>query len=78
MSDDGGWKTVSSRRLFDSAWFGLRQDQVELPNGEEITYTVVDHPGYAMVVPLFDDGTVLLNKPFSKKDLLQALHEALN
>jgi ADP-ribose pyrophosphatase len=31
-----------------------------LPSGEPITYTLVEHPGYSMVVPLLDDGRVLL------------------
>jgi lincosamide nucleotidyltransferase len=57
---DGGWQKRASRKLFQSPWFGLRQDEITLPEGEEITYTVVEHPGYAMVVPVHDDGRVLL------------------
>ncbi len=64
MKDDGGWKRHSSRHLFRSAWFSLRQDEVTLPQGDEITYTLVEHPGYAMVVPLLDDGRVLLERIF--------------
>ncbi|MEN8183704.1 MAG: NUDIX hydrolase [Myxococcota bacterium] len=62
MKHDGGWKRRTSRHLFQSSWFGLRQDEVTLPGGEEITYTLVEHPGYAMVVPLLDDGRVLLER----------------
>jgi lincosamide nucleotidyltransferase len=61
---DGGWRTRSSRQLFRSQWFGLRQDEITLPGGEEITYTVVEHPGYAMVVPLLDDGRVILERVY--------------
>ncbi len=64
MKHDGGWKTRSSRNVFESKWFRLRQDQVELPSGEPITYTMIEHPGYAMVVPLFDDGRVLMERVF--------------
>ena len=64
MKDDGGWKRHSSRHLFRSAWFSLRQDEITLPQGDEITYTLVEHPGYAMVVPLLDDGRVLLERIF--------------
>lgn len=60
MKHDGGWKKRSSQYLFESKWYRLRQDQVELPNGEPITYTLIEHPGYAMVVPLHDDGRVLM------------------
>jgi ADP-ribose pyrophosphatase len=64
MEHDGGWKRRGSRHLFQSQWFSLRQDDVTLPNGDEITYTLVEHPGYAMVVPLLDDGRVLLERIF--------------
>lgn len=64
MKDDGGWKRRSTRHLFESPWFQLRQDEVVLPTGEEITYTFVEHGGYAMVVPLLDDGRVLLERVY--------------
>lgn len=50
--------------LFESAWFRLRQDELTLPDGSDITYTLVEHPGYAMVVPLLDDGRVLLERVY--------------
>ena len=60
MKDDGGWLRRTSRYLFESRWFNLRQDGVSLPGGQQITYILVEHPGYAMVVPLLDDGRVIL------------------
>jgi len=62
MHDDGGWRRCGTRHLFESRWFNLRQDDVLLPTGEAITYTFVEHPGYAMVVPLLDDGRVILER----------------
>jgi ADP-ribose pyrophosphatase len=41
----------------------VRQDDVKLGD-EDIVYTFVEHPGYAMVVPLLDDGRVLLEKVY--------------
>ncbi len=64
MKHDGGWRRRSSRYLFESRWFKLRQDDVLLPSGEPITYTVVEHPGYSMVVPLLDDGRVILERVY--------------
>jgi ADP-ribose pyrophosphatase len=64
MKHDGGWKRHASHHLFESPWFRLRQDDVSLPGGERITYTLVEHPGYAMVVPLLDDGRVLLERVY--------------
>jgi len=59
---DGGWRLRGSRRLFESRWFNLRQDDLTLPCGTEITYTLVEHPGYAMVVPLLADGRVVMER----------------
>jgi len=64
MKHDGGWKLNASRFIFDSPWFSLRQDEITLPNGEDITYTVVDHAGYAVVVPLLDDGRLVMERVF--------------
>lgn len=64
MQDDGGWTRRASRYLFESQWFKVRQDEVTLPSGEPITYTLIEHPGYAMVVPLLDDGRVILERVY--------------
>lgn len=58
------WRRRSSRHLFESPWFSVRQDELTLPGGEEITYTVVEHPGYAMVVPVLDDGRVVMERVY--------------
>ena len=62
MQDAGGWRRRASRLLFDSPWLRLRQDEVTLPGGEEITYTYVDHRGYVIVVPVLDDGRVVMER----------------
>ncbi len=64
MKHDGGWKLNRSRFIFDSPWFALRQDDLTLPDGENITYTVVDHAGYVVVVPLLDDGQLVMEHVF--------------
>ena len=62
MNHDGGWKRRDSKHIYQSQWFNLRQDDVFLPNGDEITYTLIEHPGYAMVVPVLQDGRVILER----------------
>ena len=64
MEHDGGWRRRGVRYLFRSNWYSLRQDDLILPGGEEITYTVVEHPGYVMVVPLLPDGRVVMEQVF--------------
>ena len=64
MQHDGGWKRRSSRNVYESRWYNLRRDEVTLPSGQDITYTLIDTAGFAMVVPLLDDGRVLLERIF--------------
>lgn len=61
---DGGWKRKTSRYLYQSQWYAVRQDGVGLPNGDDITYTMIEHPGYAMIVPLLDERRVILEQVY--------------
>ena len=62
MRHDGGWRRRASRFLFESPWFRVRQDEVTLPDGADITYTLVDHDGYVVVVPILDDERVVMER----------------
>jgi len=64
MKNEGDWIRRASKYLFKSRWFNVRQDDVTLPAGERINYTLVEHPGYAMVVPLLGDGRVILERVY--------------
>jgi ADP-ribose pyrophosphatase len=60
--------------VFRNRWIHLRQDDVRLPNGEETTYTWVEHGGYVVVVPLLDDGRVVMERVYRhtvKRTLLE-------
>lgn len=56
-----GWKTLASRLLHETRWFQMREDKVDL-KGREITYTYIDHPGAAFVVPVTTKGEIVLIK----------------
>jgi ADP-ribose pyrophosphatase len=62
MQHDGGWWRRRWRYLFESRWFNLRQDDLLLPSGAEITYTLVEHPGFVVVVPVLTDGRVVMER----------------
>jgi ADP-ribose pyrophosphatase len=64
MPDDGGWRRRASRYLYRSRWFHVRQDEITLPAGEEITYTWIEHGGFVVIVPLLDDGRVVMERVF--------------
>jgi ADP-ribose pyrophosphatase len=58
------WHRRSSRYLFESPWFRLRQDELTLPGGEEITYTSIEHDGYVVVLPLLPDRRVVMERVY--------------
>ncbi len=64
MSERNYWRTLASQPLFTSRWYNLRQDQVALPNGGEITYTWMEHPGCAVIVPLTAMGEVVMLRQY--------------
>lgn len=62
MTADPNWRIRATRYLYQSKWFDLRQDDITLPCGDDITYTFVEHPGYAMVLPVTaDDKAVMVD-----------------
>jgi ADP-ribose pyrophosphatase len=58
------WETLDSRTLWQSRWYNLRQDRLRTPAGHEFSYTLVDHPGAVWVVPVTDDGQVVLVRQY--------------
>ena len=54
------WKTLDSKYLWKSHWYNLRQDLLRAPDGREFTYTLIDHPGAAWIVPVTSEGQVAL------------------
>lgn len=53
-------KTISSRRLYEGKMINLRIDRVMLPDGQEATREIVEHPGAVAVVPLTAEGELVL------------------
>lgn len=59
-----GWRLRRTRYLYRSDWFDLRQDELHLPNGEPATFTYVEHPGFVSILPLTDQGQILLIRSY--------------
>ncbi len=55
---------LSSQIVYDGHFFKVRKDQVSLPDGHITTREYIRHPGAVVILPLFDDGTVLLERQF--------------
>lgn len=58
------WTRTATRRAFECPWFSVRQDELRLPGGEEVTYNVVEHGGWALVVPVRPDGLVVMERVY--------------
>jgi ADP-ribose pyrophosphatase len=65
-SNDDGLieKKVDSVTLHEGKFLTLKRDTVELPDGKHATREFVVHPGAVMILPVFDDGRVLLERQF--------------
>lgn len=55
---------VSGELVFDGTLLKVRRDQVRLPDGSQGTREYIRHPGAVAIVPLFDDGRILLERQF--------------
>ena len=57
-------KKIDSKQIFDGKIVKLFVDTVELPNGQIATREIVRHPGAVCVLPLTNDGEVIMVKQF--------------
>jgi len=57
-------KKLSSRQVFDGVVVKLFVDEVELPDGKRSVREIVRHPGAVCVVPVTDDGKVIMVRQF--------------
>lgn len=50
--------------VFDGRFLKVSRDRITLPDGAETYREFIRHPGAVVILPLFDDGSVLLEKQF--------------
>ena len=55
---------LASELVFDGQLLKVYRDRVRLPDGTEGVREYIHHPGAVAIVPLFDDGAVLLERQF--------------
>lgn len=59
MSDEP-YQTLDSRIIRRTRWYVLREDQIRLPDGSHGVYTIVERPGAVWIVPVLEDGQMVL------------------
>lgn len=53
-------QVLSSEVIYEGKVFGVRRERVIEPQGVEVVRDIVTHPGSVVVLPVFDDGRILL------------------
>lgn len=56
--------TVSGEIVYDGDLLHVRRDCVRLPNGHQTRREYIVHPGAVLVVPLLDDGRLVLERQY--------------
>ena len=67
-------KTLTSKLLHQGRNFSFRTDEIQLPSGKRTIRDIVDHPGAVAIVPILDDGRIILVKQYrytTGKELLE-------
>ena len=57
-------QTTASELLFSGNFLLAKRDTVRLPDGHSATREYIVHPGAVVVVPLLDDGRVVLERQY--------------
>lgn len=57
-------KRLSSKKVYDGVLLHVYSDEVQLPDETTSVREWIKHPGASAVVPVFEDGTVMLLKQF--------------
>jgi ADP-ribose pyrophosphatase len=65
-NDDAGLieTRLDGEQLLKGRFLDVRRDRVRMPDGAITTREYIVHPGAVMVLPLFDDGRVLVERQF--------------
>jgi len=55
---------LSTRSVYQGKLLHVREDRVELPDGRQATREYIVHPGAVVVIPLLDNGDVVMERQF--------------
>jgi ADP-ribose pyrophosphatase len=59
-------KTIGTRYIYRGKILGLRIDSIKTPGGRLSEREIVEHPGAAAIVPILEDGRIILVKQYRK------------
>lgn len=63
--EDGLSETpLDSEVIVDGHFLKVKRDHVLLPDGKRTVREYIEHPGAVMIIPVFDDGRVLMERQY--------------
>jgi ADP-ribose pyrophosphatase len=65
-SDFHSEPTISTKRIYEASIINLRVDTVRMPSGNSATREIVEHSHAVCIVPIDDDGNVVLVRQYRK------------
>lgn len=54
------FKKLSEKDIYEGVRVHLVTEQIELPNGKEVTWELIKHIGAAAVIPIDEDGKIIM------------------
>ncbi len=55
---------IQGQQVYQGHFLDVRRDRIRLPNGESAHREYIVHPGAVMVVPVLDDGRLVIERQF--------------
>ncbi len=55
---------IASALAYDGEFLKVQRDTVRLPDGKETSREYIKHPGAVVIIPVLDDGSILLERQF--------------
>ena len=62
--DDFTEHKLSSERVYEGRLLKINKDRVKLPDGGESTREYVVHPGAVAIIPILDDGRLIMERQY--------------
>lgn len=64
MGADFTEKKLASKTVYRGRLLHVKEDEVQLPDGSRARREYIEHPGAAIILPLFGDASVLLERQY--------------
>ena len=60
MLDQNPYQTIRQKQVYKTPWVAVREDAIIHPDGQSGIYSVVELPGFAVILPVAEDGRIHL------------------